>query len=118
MKRLLALLLCLGCQDAKAPPAPASMPSTSPARREQCVVSLAMFERFVDTGDPDATPEQIKQVKIAILDRCVVDHWSDAALACMRAAKEPHATFTCWDEQLTKEQRAKVSEALGSLGPK
>jgi hypothetical protein len=118
MKRLLAVLLCVGCQDAKPPPAPAPTGSAAPARRELCVVSLAMFERFVDTGDPDATPEQIKQVKIAILDRCVQDNWSDAALACMRAAKEPHATFKCWDEQLTKEQRAKVSEALGSLAPK
>jgi hypothetical protein len=126
MKALLAFALCLGCQQSKQPPAatasgsaPAasgSAPAASP-RRELCVVSLAMFERFVDTGDPSATPEQVKQVKIAILDRCVQDNWSDAALACMRDAKEPHATFKCWDEQLTKEQRAKVSEALGSLAP-
>ena len=115
MKYLVLALLALGCQDAKkksSEPGPTASP-----RRELCVVSLAMFEQFVDTGEPDATPEQRTKVKIAVLDRCEQDNWSDAALACMRAAKEPHALFKCWNELLTKEQRTKAGDALGSLGP-
>jgi hypothetical protein len=116
MKYVVIALLVFGCQDAKKQPPPSQAPVASP-RRELCVLSLAMFERFVDTGDPDATAEQRTKVKIAVLDRCVLDSWSDAALACMRTANDPHETFKCWDERLTKEQRAKASEALGALGP-
>ena len=113
MKSIVLVLLAFGCQDAK----PQQKPAAAPDRRERCVVSLAMFERFVDTGEPDATPDQRTKLKVAVIDRCVQDAWSDAALDCMRAAKDPHETFKCWNDQLTKEQRTKASEALGSLAP-
>jgi hypothetical protein len=113
MKYIVLALLAFGCQDAKQKAAPAPTPAASP-QRELCVVALAMFERFVDTGEP-ATPDQIAKVKIAVIDRCVQDKWSEAAIGCMRAAKDPHATFTCWNEHLTKEQRDAASKALGSL---
>ncbi|MBA3499023.1 MAG: hypothetical protein M4D80_01555 [Myxococcota bacterium] len=117
MKYVVLALLAFGCQDAKKKPAPAPPPTPAATpQRELCVVALAMFERFVDTGDPGATPEQVGKVKIALIDRCVQDSWSEAALACMRAAKDPHATFACWNEHLTKEQRDAASKALGSLG--
>ncbi len=117
MKYIVLALLVLGCQESRSKQAPPTAVASS-KQRELCVVSLAMFERFVDTGDPDATPAQLQKLKIALLDRCEQDVWSDVALACMRAAKDPHETFKCWNDLLTKEQRTKASEALGALAPK
>jgi hypothetical protein len=111
MKHLALLLFVLGCQDSKKQPPP----TAEPARSEMCASALVTFDRFVDTGDPNAPPEQRTKVKAAVLERCISDNWSDTALACMRAAGTSHDVFKCWSDQLTKEQREAASKSLGTL---
>lgn len=114
MKHLLAIaiLVLAACKEQPKPRA-----ETSP-RGAACTAALASFDRFVDTGDPDAKPEQRTQVKAAVLARCIDDAWSEPALACMRKAATSHDVFKCWNELLTKEQRESASRALGSLEPR
>jgi hypothetical protein len=110
MKYIVALALVLGCKDKakeEAKPAP-------PTRADTCAAALVSFDRFVDI--PDVKGEDWEKVKHALVDRCVADHWSDPALACMTAAGSSPATFKCWNEQLTKEQRDAANAALGGLG--
>jgi len=108
------LLLLFACNEPakKAPPR-----TTEPSRSDACTKALESFDRFVDTGEPDAPPERRVQVKAAVLERCVTDNWSEPALACMRSAQTSHDTFKCWNDLLTKEQREAASTALGKLKP-
>ena len=112
MKQLaLVLALLVACKEStKAPP-----PTAEPSRNDACASALASFDKFVDTGEDD--PAQRAKVKAAILERCITDRWSDAALACMRSASTSHDTFKCWNELLTKEQRDAASTSLGKLAP-
>ena len=115
--RYVVLALCLvACQDAKSnkPPPPAPTVASG-SQREACVLALALFERLVSTGDPDVTTAQLTKVKIAVLDRCEQDRWSQPALACMSEAHTGPDLFNCWNKQLTKEQLAAASKALEQL---
>jgi hypothetical protein len=118
MKHLVVCVLFLvACKDRSGPAKekpPAATPAAS-ARSEACTAALKSFDRFVDTGDPNGTPDQHAKVKAAVLDRCMTDNWSDPALACMRAANNSQDVFKCWNEQLTKEQREAASKSLGNL---
>ena len=108
------LLLLFACNEPanKATPRP-----NEPSRRDACTSALASFDRFVDTGEPDAPPERRAQIKTAVLQRCMKDNWSEPALSCMRSAQTSHDTFKCWNDLLTKEQRDVASTALGNLKP-
>lgn len=109
----LSLVFLFACKErstTQQQPAP-----QAPARSDVCTTALASFDRYVDTGDPDATPDQRAQVKAAVLDRCITDNWSEPALTCMRNAGTSHDVFKCWTEQLTPAQRDAASKALGSL---
>lgn len=111
MNQLALLLVVLAaCNETTKKPPPAPEPS-----RDGCATALASFDKFVDTGEAD--PETRAKVKAAVLERCTTNRWSDAALACMRAAGTSHDTFQCWNEQLTKQQREAASTALGKLAP-
>jgi hypothetical protein len=115
--KYIALALCLlACQDSKSnkPPPPAPTVAAN-QQREACVVSLALFERLVGTGDPNITTEQLTKVKIAVLDRCEHDRWSQPALACMSGARTGPDLMKCWADLLTKEQRDAASKALEGL---
>jgi hypothetical protein len=89
----------------------------SAARADACTSALRSFDRFVDTGDAAEPPDQRAKVKAAVLERCVVDMWSDHALTCMQAAASSHVTLKCWADHLTEAQRNAVSRALGTLTP-
>ena len=115
MKYIVLALCLVGCQDAKSNKPPPAPQVAAGSQREACVVSLALFERIVDAGDPGATTEQLTKVKIAVLDRCEQDRWSQPALACMSAARTGPDMFKCWNELLTKEQRDAASKALEGL---
>ena len=114
--KYIVLALCLAaCQDSKSNKPPPAPQVAAGSQREACVVSLALFERLVGTGDPDITTEQLTKVKIAVLDRCEQDRWSQPALACMSGARTGPDLMKCWADLLTKEQRDAASKALESL---
>ena len=106
---LLLVLVLFGCKEQPKPKA------ETPSRGNACTDALASFDRFVDTGDPNASPDQRAKIKTALVDRCMQDAWSDPALACMKKAGTSHEVFQCWNDLLTKEQREAASKALGKL---
>lgn len=114
MKYVVLSLLLVACKDRSAPKQE-QQPPPDP-RIAQCTSALASFDHFVDTGD--AKPDERAKAKQAVVDRCVADQWSDAALTCMRAAQGPGEVFQCWTAQLTKEQRDAVSQAFRAFAPK
>ena len=110
MKYIVVLALVLGCKDKakdEAKPAP-------PSPAETCAAARVWVDRCVDV--PGVRGADRAKVTRALVDRCVADHWSDPALACMATAGSSQATFKCWNEQLTKEQRDAANAALGGLG--
>ena len=111
---LVALALAFVFAGAGCKEQPKSTPETT-KRSEACTTALATFNRFVDTGEPDATPAQRQAVMATVLSRCIADRWSAEALACMRKAGTSHEVFQCWNQHLSKEQRDAASQALGTL---
>ncbi len=114
---VLALVVLVACKAStkQRPSDPPSTAAGSAASTQQydCNAALANFDRMIDPAD--ATPDQRTKIKQAVIDRCVADSWSGPALTCMRGATSSPATFDCWSQLLTKEQRDAARAALGNL---